>query len=55
MYPYKLMIVADGLRFTSRHKTYGEAVAFQLELEAKLGNLACIRLCVEEQSVSVHW
>ncbi|UFH56318.1 hypothetical protein [Spirosoma sp. KNUC1025] len=54
MYPYILIIIADGISFTTRHKTYGEALAMLLELESKFGKIASIRMSFQEQDV-VAW
>ncbi|MBD2757189.1 hypothetical protein [Spirosoma validum] len=55
MYPYLLVIVADGLRFTTRHKTYGEALVMKLELEAQYGKMFCITLSFRRQPEVIKW
>ena len=52
MYPYLLTIVADGIIFTTRHKTYVEALAMQLELEEQFGDMVSITLTFQEHLVN---
>lgn len=55
MYPYLLVIVVDGLRFTTRHKTYGEALGIQLELETRLGDRVQITLIHQADVEGINW
>lgn len=55
MYPYLLTIKTDGLRFTTRHKTYGEALIMKLELEAQYGELFFITLSFHKQPEPIRW
>ncbi len=48
MYPYLLKIFADGKTYTTRHKTYMEALAMQIELESQFGRMINIELIFRE-------
>lgn len=55
MYPYLLLIVVDGFCITTRHKSYGEALVMQLELEAEYGDRIRINLRYKESLEAIKW
>ncbi|GAB4025596.1 hypothetical protein GCM10028773_51810 [Spirosoma koreense] len=55
MYPYLLTIIAEGQLYYTRHKTYGEALVFKLELEARFGQRVRIILNVQEVLHELEW
>lgn len=55
MYPYLLLIVVEGLLFTTRHRTYGEALIMQLELKTQLGDKIQITLRHQTHLEVIDW